>query len=196
MLPQSYPLGWKSRLRIFGSGLVAGLLSSLAISALILLVEKTTLLPVGTFYLLLVSATLHVQGYTTSAIALGFLMHLAAGTIMGLAISLPLAISKRILVTKFAPAYGLIVGVLLWTVLFLPITFGIMLPLLNSFDGQDVIKQGFPTGEIAITINRLLSLMDELIIGSLAFNMFYGLLVVIISKSLVESYFRKNQVII
>lgn len=48
----------KPRLAVAGSGLAAGLISSLAISALILLVEKLADLPVGTFYLVLASVAL------------------------------------------------------------------------------------------------------------------------------------------
>jgi hypothetical protein len=188
----------KSRLAVAGSGLAAGLISSLAISALILLVEKLTDLPVGTFYLVLASVVLQTQAHTVDTIALGLLMHLAAGSVIGLAISVPFVVSKRLLASadRYAPAYGLAAGFALWLALFLPITFGVMLPLLNSLDSQ-LIRQQVPTGEVSsIATDELLSIMDRVIAGSLAFNMFYGLLAVILTRLLSEAYMRRHQQVI
>lgn len=98
-----------------GSGLAAGAISSLAISALILLVEKIADLPVGTFYLVLVSALLQMQEHTVTTVALGFLLHLAAGSVMGVVISVPFCVSKRSFVSsgRYAPVYGLAAGFVL-----------------------------------------------------------------------------------
>ena len=61
-----------SPLRTVYFGLVAGLISSLAISGLILLVEKINSLPVGTFYYVLVSAlTNSYSSNTETVIAIG-----------------------------------------------------------------------------------------------------------------------------
>jgi hypothetical protein len=188
----------KPRLAVAGSGLAAGLISSLAISALILLVEKLADLPVGTFYLMLASVVLQTQAYTVDTIALGLLMHLAAGSVIGLVISIPFVVSKRLLASadRYAPAYGLVAGFTLWLALFLPITFGVMLPLLNSLDSQ-LIRQQVPTGEVSsIATDELLSIMDRVIAGSLAFNMFYGLLAVILTRLLSEAYMRRHQQVI
>jgi hypothetical protein len=184
---------------VAGSGLAAGLISSLAISGLLLLVERMSDLPIGTFYLVLSSALLQTEEYTINMVALGFLMHLAAGSVIGLAMSAAFITSKRLFASggKYAPAYGLAAGVALWSVLFFPITYGIMLPLLNnnnSIDSQAVIRQRAPTGEIyTAATGELLAIMDRVIIGSLAFNMFYGLLAVTLARSLYEAYLRRNQ---
>lgn len=188
----------KPRLAVAGSGLAAGLISSLAISALILLVEKLADLPVGTFYLVLASVVLQTQAHTVDTIALGLLMHLAAGSVIGLVISIPFVVSKGLLASadRYAPAYGLAAGFALWLALFLPITFGVMLPLLNSLDSQ-LIRQQVPTGEVSsIATDELLSIMDRVIAGSLAFNMFYGLLAVILTRLLSEAYMRRHQQVI
>jgi hypothetical protein len=188
----------KPRLAIAGSGLAAGLISSLAISALILLVEKVTGLPMGTFYLVLASALLQTKDYTASTIALGFLMHLAAGSILGLVLSIPFAMSKRLRASgRYAPAYGLAAGFAIWLALFLPITFGIVLPLINSLGQQAVIRQPLPGGGMStIATGELLSMMDRVIAGSLAFNMFYGLLAAILARSMSEAYLQRHQVIL
>ncbi|MGI0047971.1 MAG: hypothetical protein ACREAW_00380, partial [Nitrososphaera sp.] len=167
---------------------------------LILLVEKVAQLPVGTFYLVLASALLQTQEHTLGVVALGFLTHLAAGSVMGLAIFAPFSISPKSFagaIGRYAPAYGLAAGFALWVAIFLPVTFGMMLPLLNSIDGPAVIRQQVPSGEVSsIATGELLALMDKVIIGSLAFNIFYGLLAVLLARSLSEGYLRRNQVIL
>jgi hypothetical protein len=189
----------KPRLAMAGSGLAAGLISSLAISGLLLLVERISDLPVGTFYLVLVSALLQTQEYTINAVALGLLMHLAAGSFIGLAMSVPFIASKRSFVAsgRYAPAYGLAAGFALWAVLFIPVTYSIMFPLLNSIDSQQVIRQQTPAGQVsAIATDELLAMIDRVIIGSIAFNVFYGLLAVTLTRSLYEAYLRRNRLIL
>lgn len=182
--------GPRSRLAMAGSGLAAGLISSLAISGLLLLVERMSELPVGTFYLVLVSALLQTQDYSAGAAALGLLMHLAAGSVIGLAISVPLA-SERI--ARYAPAYGLAAGFVLWIALFIPITYGVMIPLLNSVESQEITQQ-VPVGNTyEVATGDLLAMMDRVVIGSLAFNMFYGLLAITLTKSMYESYLRRRR---
>jgi hypothetical protein len=48
----------------------------------------------------------------------------------------------------------------------------------------------------SIAADELLALMDKVIIGSLAFNMFYGLLVAMLARSLSAAYMRRNQVVL
>jgi hypothetical protein len=190
-----------SLLRTLYFGLVAGLVSSLAISGLILLVEKINSLPVGTFYYVLISAI--TNSYSSNAetvIALGLAVHLLAGSFIGLVMSIPFivlrniragAINKRTsFVEKYSSVYGLAFGFGLWLVVFLPITFIIVIPLLNSFEHQDImIRQRVPTGEVAsATFFGLLSMIDRIIYGALAFNIFYGLLTAIMLQSLSGRY--------
>jgi hypothetical protein len=180
---------------------VAGLVSSLAISGLILLVEKINSLPVGTFYYVLVSAL--TNSYSSNAetvIALGLAAHLLAGSSLGLVMSIPFlllrnirggAINKRTsFVEKYSSVYGLAFGFGVWLVVFLPITFIIVIPLLNSFEYQDImIRQRVPTGEVAsATFFGLLSMIDRIIYGALAFNIFYGLVTAIMLQSLSGRY--------
>jgi hypothetical protein len=184
-------------LRTLYLGLVAGLVSSLAISGLILLVEKINSLPVGTFYYVLVSAL--TNSYSSNAetvIALGLAVHLLSGSFLGLVMSIPFLVSRNIhggvtnkrrsFVEKYSSLYGLAFGFGLWLVVFLPITFIIVIPLLNSFEYQDIVlKQRVPTGEVAsATFFGLLSMMDRIIYGALAFNIFYGLVTAIMLQSL------------
>jgi hypothetical protein len=188
-------------LRTLYLGLVAGLVSSLAISGLILLVEKINSLPIGTFYYVLVSAL--TNSYSSNAetvIVLGLAVHLLSGSFLGLVMSIPFLVSRNIhggvtnkrrsFVEKYSSLYGLAFGFGLWLVVFLPITFIIVIPLLNSFEYQDImIRQRVPTGEVAsATFFGLLSMIDRIIYGALAFNIFYGLLTAIMLQSLSGRY--------
>jgi hypothetical protein len=190
-----------SPLRTIYFGLVAGLVSSLAISGLILLVEKINSLPVGTFYYVLVSAlTNSYSGNTETVIALGLALHLLAGSFLGLIMSIPFVLLRNIrgddinrkisFIEKYSSIYGIAFGFGLWLVIFLPVTFMIVIPLLNSFEFQDImIRQRVPTGEVAsTTFYGLLSMLDRIIYGALAFNIFYGLLAAIMLQSFSQKY--------
>jgi hypothetical protein len=182
-------------------GLVAGLVSSLAISGLILLVEKINSLPVGTFYYVLISAlTNSYSGNTETVIALGLALHLLAGSFLGLVMSIPFVLLRGIrrdginrkmsFIEKYSSIYGIAFGFGLWLVIFLPVTFMIVIPLLDSFEFQDImIRQRVPTGEVAsTTFFGLLSMIDRIIYGALAFNIFYGLLTAIMLQSFSQKY--------
>ena len=190
-----------SALRTLSFGLVAGLISSLAISGLILLVEKISSLPVGTFYYVLVSALTNSYSSNTEAvIALGLAMHLLAGSFIGLVMSIPFIVVRNTtgsvankwtsFIQKYSSVYGLAFGFGLWLVVFLPITFIIVIPLLNSFENQDImISQSVPTGEVtSATFFGLLSMIDRIIYGALAFNVFYGLMTAILLQSFSKKY--------
>lgn len=197
-----YRQSFRSSLRTVYLGLVAGLISSLAISGLILLVEKINSLPVGTFYYVLVSAlTNSYSSNTQTVVALGLAVHLLAGSFLGLVMSIPFFVVLRnkrgdgnsrtmSFIEKYSPVYGIAFGFGLWLVLFLPVTFLIVIPLLNSFESQDImIRQPVPTGEVAsTTFYGLLSMMDRIIYGALALNIFYGLLTAIMLQSFSKKY--------
>ena len=190
-----------SPLRTVYFGLVAGLVSSLAISGLILLVEKINSLPVGTFYYVLVSAlTNSYSSNTETVIAIGLAAHLLAGSFLGLIMSIPFIILRNLrggannrmitFIEKYTSVYGIAFGFGLWLVVFLPITFTIVIPLLNSFEFQDIIiRQRVPTGEVtSATFYGLLSMMDRIIYGALALNIFYGLVTAIMLQSFSKKY--------
>jgi hypothetical protein len=123
------------------------------------------------------------------------LLHFAAGSLIGVFMVLPLLVgngnkirTSRIL-NKYAPVYGLCFGFALWLVLFLPITYLMILPALNDIRGSPMITQQDPTGRVAfLVIGDVLSMQNRIIIGALAFNMFYGLVTAIILDSFYNKY--------
>ena len=117
------------------------------------------------------------------------------GSLMGLVMSVPFMVlknnsSKKTFVQKYGPVYGLAFGFGLWLAVFMPITLMMVAPFLNSFENQDVmVRQVVPSGEVAsVTFFGLLSMMDRIIYGAIAFNMFYGLLTAILLQSFSEKY--------
>jgi hypothetical protein len=185
----------RSGLVVVGSGAASGLIASLALSALMLLAERVSGLPVGTFYLVLISSITQVADYSVPAIAQGLLLHLAAGTLLGILISAPFA-SRRTysVLRRFAPGLGLAAGFVIWAALFVPVTFGVMLPMMQSLDGQSVISQRVPAGNLfQIAVSDLLAMMDRVIYAALAFNMLYGLIAMISTRSFSASFMAKSR---
>src|SRR5919108_598881 len=187
-----------SRFTAVRFGLVAGLISSLAISGLILMVEKVTAVPIGTFYMVLIATVTDSHLSSLNMIIIGLLLHLVSGSIIGLVMAIPFATyqtSSVKTIHQYAPVYGLLFGLALWSILFLPITFWMVLPLVSSL-GNQVIEQQVPTGRIAsIETSRLLDMSNKIIFGALPFHMFYGLLAAIIIKLLSENYLYKRGIL-
>jgi hypothetical protein len=179
---------FRIRFSVLGFGMVAGLLSSISISGMILVVEKTIDIPVGTFYLILVSSVTQSQVYSVNMIVAGLLLHLLTGSLIGIIVSIPFAIRDiniSSIMHKYAPIYGLICGLIVWTFLFVPITFWVIVPLLSSPVEDQIIVQQNPFGTASsVTVDELLSINDKILIGALVFNMLYGLVTSIIIKSL------------
>lgn len=176
------------RFRVLCTGMFAGLLASVCLSGLIFVVEKTIDIPVGTFYLVLVSSLTQSHAESMNMIVGGLLLHLLTGSIIGVIISVPFAIRDlRILsiMQRYAPIYGLICGVTVWAFVFVPITFWVIIPLLNNLDQNQLIVQQTPVGTASsITVGELVSINDKILLGALVFNMFYGLVASIIIKSM------------
>lgn len=188
-------------LRVALFGLAAGMIGAMAISGLLLLAEKVSSLPVGTFYYVLVSGltglfSSNVQG----SVALGIAIHLAAGSVMGLIISVPYianaamaggsADKRKSFFMKYGPVYGLASGFAIWVLLFMPFTYLAVVPILNSFENQDVyVGQRVPTGELAsATFFRLTTILDQIVYVAIVFNIFFGLLVGILCQSFSQKY--------
>ncbi|MPZ08211.1 MAG: hypothetical protein GEU26_17650 [Nitrososphaeraceae archaeon] len=176
------------KFKVLGFGMLAGLLASACISALILVVEKTIDIPVGTFYLVLVSSLTQSHVESVNMIVAGLLLHLFTGTIIGAIISIPFATRDSKILSimhKYAPIYGLLCGLVVWAFLFVPVTFWVIIPLLGNLDQDQFIVQQTPVGTASsITVGELLSINDKILIGALVFNMFYGLVTSIIVKSM------------
>ena len=189
------------RLKIIVFGLIAGLISSIGISTLIMMVEKITPVPAGAFYVVIVSTITQSHSYSVYMVIAGLLLHFAAGSLIGIIMAIPFITQiynnkadRLRTINKYVPVYGLCFGFALWLVLFIPITYLMVLPALNNIKEAPMITQQDPTGRVAsLVIGDILSMENRIIIGALAFNMFYGLVTAIIINSLYIKYlYKKN----
>jgi hypothetical protein len=186
-----------TKLRMMAAyGLIAGFVSSIAISGLLLLVEKSVSLPLGTFYLMLSSAFNQSQDYySIDSIIFGFILHVIAGSTIGLVMCIPFIVLKDKSVKylqKYAVAYGLGFGFALWSFLFIPITHWVILPVLEASQDKTIIQDVPAQADVMFSTDKLSMLVDRIMLGAVAFNMFYGLLVAILIKTLFEH--RLNEV--
>ena len=177
-------------------GLTAGFISSIAISGLLLLVEKSVSLPVGTFYIMLSSAFSQFQDYyVIDNIIFGFILHLITGSIIGLVMCIPFIVLKDKslrLLQKYAVGYGLGFGFALWSFFFIPITLWMILPILDASQDKTIIQEVPAQVDVMFSTDQLAMLVDRIMIGAIAFNMLYGLLVAIMIKSLFEYRLKKD----
>jgi hypothetical protein len=188
-------IGTKLRMMV-AYGLAAGFVSSIAISGLLLLVEKSISLPVGTFYFMLSSALIHSQNfYSINNIILGFILHVITGSVIGLAMCIPFILFKDKsleLLQKYAVAYGLGFGFALWLFFFIPITLWVILPILDASQGKTIIQEVPAQVDVMFSTDKLAMLIDRIILGAVAFNMLYGLLVAIMIKTLFENHLHEE----
>ena len=185
--PKGKMLMWHLDVLLFG--LIAGLISSLCISSIILLTEKLIGLPIGTFYIIIFDALIHSSSISITNVIYGLVLHLVTGTLLGLVMAIPFSIVKSSLqkLTKYSQLYGAGLGLVIWGLFFVPISFVIVLPEISQV--SIIILQQTPTGTIAgFDSKSVQTLIWEIIVLALPFNVFYGLIVGIIIKSFNEKY--------
>ena len=184
---ENHTLTW--RLNVLMFGMIAGAISSLCVSSLILLTEKVIDIPVGSFYFIIIDALLHSSSTSVSYVTYGFILHIVTGTLLGFIIAIPFLRNKQysLKLTKYSELYGSIFGFVIWAIFFVPISLMVVLPEISQI--SMVILQQTPTGIVSgINTNSLQATVWEIIVLALPFNVFYGLIVGIIIKSFNEKY--------
>jgi hypothetical protein len=88
--------------------------------------------------------------------------------------------------------YGLGFGFALWLFLFIPVTLWIILPILDTSQERTVIQEVPAQVDVMFTTDMVAMLVDRIMIGAVAFNMLYGLLVAIIIKTLFEESLKNK----
>lgn len=147
-------------------GIVAGQAAAWAIFGLFLSVDATLVTPPGTFYKMIGMAL--GQGPATDVYT-GFLLHMITATIIGIIYT---TISKSVKKLYIGSVFkglgtGIITGVAVWGVLFLPLHFAVMQPMLQGIaaDPQS------PNFELA---TKLVQLSTTIVSGSLALHVLFG----------------------
>lgn len=147
---------------------IAGLISAWGISGLLVLVDSASGTPPGTFFAVIGLSLGFNDPASAQFIGLG--LHILTGTVAGNIFG-QLALFWRKLIPydiKRGVSFGLIVGLTLWAVLFLPLaTFGIQ-PRLNGF------ITSAPNTYVNEIANHFSGLYPLIIGGSLLFHLVYG----------------------
>jgi hypothetical protein len=176
-------------------GSIAGLIATWSISTAIAASELELGLPISTFYAI-IGISLGSHDFITAAY-LGFGSHLATGTILGAIIGgLAVRVEMRKNITNIFNPYrsilmGIGTGILVWLVLFLPITALIIQPSI------DRIIEILPVSQE----NTTLSLFDSdnlsqsfrgIAISAVAFHIIWGAIFGFIISSLLRIKIYKN----
>ena len=176
-------------------GAIAGLIATWSISTAIAASELELGLPISTFYAV-IGTSLGSNDFITAAY-LGFGLHLVTGTILGAVIGgLAVRVEMRKNITNIFNPYrsilmGIGTGIMVWLVLFLPITALIIQPSI------DRIIEILPVSQE----NTTLSLFDSdnlsqsfrgIAISAVAFHIIWGAIFGFIISSLLRIKIYKN----
>ena len=170
---------------------LAGFISAWAISGLLVIVDVISGTPAGTFFAIIGESL----GFNDPASAqyIGFALHImtgmAAGNIFG---------QISMFWSKIAPynsregvVKGMVVGMALWTVLFVPLATFAIQPRLDSF------AYSAPNQYIYNIVSHFKGLYAVVIGGSLVFHLIYGALIGFISGRMTEIgiFVKTNKII-
>jgi len=159
---------------------IAGFISAWAISGLLVIVDVISGTPAGTFFVV-IGASLGIND-PVSAQYIGFALHImtgmAAGNIFG---------QISLFWSNIAPynskegiVKGMVVGMALWIVLFVPLATFVIQPRLDSF------TYSAPNQYIHNIAGHFIGLYSVIIGGSLVFHLIYGALIGFISGRMTE----------
>ena len=149
---------------------LAGFISSWAISGLLIIVDIVSQTPTGTFFAVIGSSL----GYQDTSVSqyIGFALHIATGTVAGNIFGQVALFWNKLFPhnLKRGITYGIIVGVSLWIVLFLPLSTFVIQPKLDAF------ALSAPNQYLFGIADHFQGLYPLVAIGSLGFHIIYGII--------------------
>src|ERR671912_20075 len=158
----------------------AGFISAWAISGLLVIVDIVSQTPIGTFFAVIGTSL----GFYDPAVSqyIGFALHIATGTVAGNIFGQVALFWNKLFPSNFKRGitYGIILGVSLWIVLFLPLTIFIIQPKLDAF------AESAPNQYLFGIADQFKGLYPLVVIGSLAFHIIYGIIFGFIVWRMVE----------
>jgi hypothetical protein len=181
-------------------GAIAGLIATWSISTLIAASELELGLPISTFYAV-IGISLGSNDFIASAY-LGFGLHLATGTILGAVIgALAVRVEMRKNITNIFNPYrsilmGIGTGILVWLVLFLPITALIIQPSIGRVTEILSLSQDNNNTMLSVfDIDNLSQLFRGIAISAIAFHVVWGAIFGFIFSSLlrIQIYNKRRQ---
>jgi hypothetical protein len=159
---------------------LAGLLASIVISGLLFSLDVISKTPSGTFFAVIGSSLGYYDSNTSPYI--GLLLHFATGTVAGNLLGQGAIFWKNLIPygLKRGIIMGVITGISLWLVLFLPLTTYVIQPKLNMFN------YSAPNQYVFVIAQHFQGLNTEVLIGSFFFHIIYGIILGLIAGRLVE----------
>jgi hypothetical protein len=158
----------------------AGFISAWAISGLLVIVDIVSQTPIGTFFAVIGTSL----GFYDPAVSqyIGFALHIATGTVAGNIFGQVALFWNKLFPSNFKRGitYGIILGVSLWIVLFLPLTIFIIQPKLDAF------AESAPNQYLFGIADQFQGLYPLVVIGSLGFHIIYGIIFGFIIWRMVE----------
>jgi hypothetical protein len=180
-------------------GAIAGLIATWSISTAIAASELELGLPVSTFYAVM-GISLGSIDFVTAAY-LGFGLHLLTGTILG-AICGGIAVrveSQKNITNMFSPyksiLMGIVTGIVVWLVLFLPVTALIIQPSIGRIaEILSLVQNNNSSSFSSFDIGNLGQLFTGIAISAVVFHVVWGAIFGFIISSLLRiKVYNKNR---
>jgi hypothetical protein len=150
------------------AGIIAGLTAAWAIFGLFLALDTELQLPPGTFFEMIGLAFGIDPSY---AVYIGFLLYMITAVIIGIIYSTLSERIKALYINSIVKGVGtgILAGIIVWVVLFLPINYGIMQQTLEK-----MVTQSNPSTPKSETAENLIKHSNTIFWGSLALHVVFG----------------------
>lgn len=165
---------------------LAGFISAWAISGMLTIIDYASGTPAGTFFAV-IGFSLGFYDFPTAQ-AIGFGLHLLTGLVAGNIFGQVAMFWRRLSPVKATNGVmaGMVVGIALWAVLFLPLAvFGIQSRL-------DTFSVSAPNQSVSLIASHFQGLQYLIIGGSFVFHLVYGALMGLIAGMLYEVRQKRN----
>jgi len=159
---------------------LAGLISSIIISGLLFILDIVSKTPLGTFFAVIGSSLGFYDANTSPYV--GLLLHIATGTVAGNLLGQGALFWNTLIPfgIKRGTILGIITGISLWLILFLPLTVYIIQPKLNMFNFSA------PNQYVFVIAQHFQGLDLAVLVGSFFFHLIYGIILGLIAGRLIE----------
>ncbi len=177
--------------KILAVGLLAGFVATIVVAGLIFAGEALMNYPHGLFYLI-IGYSLGFDGL--DALGMGIVMHMTAGALIGLIASTPIVLVRRLfrVVSNFNTSliYGIVVGVLVWLLFFLPVSYMLVKPTLESYN--DTISDR--SGRLLTDLNLPFSRVIYYAIGlHIQYGIVYSMIIMAFTGRIIRYYSQREE---
>jgi hypothetical protein len=160
---------------------LAGFIAAWGISGLLVIMDFISQTPAGSFFGVIGISMGYYDPVTAPLI--GFGLHILTGTIAGNIFGQVSLFWKRISPynSKHGSKTGMIVGAVLWAILFVPVAVLTIQPMINSFNTGTT-----PNQYVYSIASNFVDLFGTIIIGSMIFHLIYGALLGFLAGKMME----------